>query len=60
MGTFIVGLLFAAVLLWAGRKAYADMKKGKCSGCSSCSQAKTNGGCQLEDHEPSLLLTKND
>lgn len=59
MGTLIVGVLFAVLLLWAGRMAYTDMKKGKCSGCSSCSYAKKEGGCQLEDQEPALTVTKN-
>lgn len=59
MGTFLVGLVFAAMLLWAGRKAYADMKKSKCGGCSSCSYAKKKDGCQLEDHEPALTVSKN-
>jgi len=59
MGTFLVGLVFAAMLLWAGRKAYADMKKGKCGGCSSCSYAKKEGGCQLKDHATALMVSKN-
>lgn len=45
MGTLVVGLIFAALFIWVGRKAYVDIKKGKCSGCSSCSYAKKNGEC---------------
>lgn len=36
MSTIIVGLIFAFVLLMAGKKALGDMKKGKCAGCSGC------------------------
>lgn len=39
--TIIVGIIFAAILFFAGRKAFSDMKKGKCSGCSGCSDKKT-------------------
>lgn len=59
MGTLLVGLVFAAVLLWAGRKAYADMKSGNCSGCSSCSYSKKESGCQPENHEPIVTGSKN-
>ena len=39
MGTFVVGLAFAIVIVFAAKKAFSDMKKGKCSGCS-CSTKK--------------------
>lgn len=55
MGTFVVGLLFAVALLWAGRKAQADIKKGRCGGCSACSHAKKDSGCQLEEDRESPL-----
>lgn len=38
--TIIIGLIFAVILFFAGRKAFSDMKKGKCSGCSGCNEKK--------------------
>lgn len=46
MSTVIVGLIFAAILFLAGKKALGDMKKGKCAGCSGCS-TKENSTCQI-------------
>ncbi len=40
VSTIIVGLIFAGILFFAGRKAFSDLKKGKCSGCSGCSDKK--------------------
>jgi len=39
--TIIVGVIFAIILFFAGKKAFSDMKKGKCAGCSGCSDKKT-------------------
>ena len=44
--TIIVGLIFAAIMYFAGKKAFSDMKKGKCSGCSGCSDKKS---CNIEE-----------
>jgi len=38
--TVIVGIIFATLIFFAGKKAFSDLKKGKCSGCSGCSDKK--------------------
>lgn len=40
MGTAVVGLIFALVMVYAGTKAFKDIRKGKCAGCSSCKPSK--------------------
>lgn len=51
MSTIIVGLIFAAVLLMAGKKALGDMKKGKCAGCSGCGP-NSKSTCNIDlDHK---------
>lgn len=40
MGTVIVGGIFLTILTWATIQARKDMKKGKCAGCSGCSDNK--------------------
>lgn len=47
MGNLIVGLIFAGIILIAARKAFADMKKGKCAGCSSCG-SEEKSTCQIK------------
>lgn len=47
--TVVVGLIFAAILFFAGKKAFSDMKKGKCSGCSSCN---SKNSCNISDIKP--------
>ena len=37
VATIIVGVVFAAVILLAGKKVYIDTKNNKCSCSSSCS-----------------------
>jgi hypothetical protein len=47
MGNLIVGLGFAVIIFFAGKKAYADLKKGKCSGCSGCGSDEKST-CQIK------------
>ncbi|HAS73762.1 MAG TPA: FeoB-associated Cys-rich membrane protein [Clostridiales bacterium UBA8960] len=46
IGNIVVGLIFALILFFAGRRAFSDMKQGKCTGCSSCSSKKT---CNIDE-----------
>ena len=39
MGTFVVGVIVAALVACAARSIYKDRKAGKCSGCSGCSRS---------------------
>lgn len=45
LANIVVGLIFMGILFIAGKKAFSDMKKGKCSGCSGCGPEKT---CSIE------------
>lgn len=45
LANIIVGIIFIGILFFAGKKAFSDMKKGKCSGCSGCGPAKS---CSIE------------
>lgn len=47
MSTVIVGLIFTSVLFLAAKRAFSDMKKGKCAGCSGCS-SKESSTCQID------------
>lgn len=43
METFIVGVLLAVILFFAGKKAIKDMKSGKCASCTEdCSSRVDN------------------
>ncbi|MBM7561023.1 FeoB-associated Cys-rich membrane protein [Fusibacter tunisiensis] len=46
MGTLVIGLIFAGIILLAGKRAFSDLKKGKCAGCSGCSDKKST--CQIK------------
>lgn len=41
MGNIIIGLIFAAIVGFAGYKALSDAKNSKCSCSSSCSKKNT-------------------
>lgn len=45
--TIIVGIVFAALLGFAGKKALADIKKGKCAGCTAC-DTKASKTCDIK------------
>jgi hypothetical protein len=46
LGSIIIGLIFAAIIFFAGKKVYKDMKSNKCSCGSSCS-VKSKSKCHL-------------
>jgi hypothetical protein len=43
MSTLIIGLILGIGLFFAAKKAFADLRAGKCAGCkSNCSGQKTS------------------
>ncbi|GAB6108467.1 FeoB-associated Cys-rich membrane protein [Fusibacter bizertensis] len=53
LATIVIGVLFLTIIFFAGRKALSDLRKGKCSGCSSCSGSKS---CALKDDVTQIKL----
>lgn len=53
LATIIIGVLFLIIIFFAGRKALSDLRKGKCTGCSSCSGAKN---CSIKEDITQIKL----
>lgn len=52
LANIVVGGIFALIMFFAAKKAFSDMKKGKCSGCSSCGSKDTCSISEISDIKP--------
>jgi len=46
--TIVIGIIFATIIFFAAKKSFSDMRKGKCSGCTSCTNSKSCNITQIK------------